>query len=394
MESLQKGLEGFLGQIGSLLPGVLGALLVLFIGWLVASAVRKLVYRLLQKTSLDDKIFGKTQAGFSSETLISKLVYYILMVIVLLVVLEMMGVSQVLDPLKNMVNEFMGFIPNLVAAGVIGFAGYIIATIASELVNMAGNFIEKMSAKLGLSADVNLSDILKKVVFIIVFIPILIVALDTLNLTAISEPAKEMLSSFINAIPNIFAAILIIGFFFVLGKFITGLLSDLLKSVGTDSLAEKLRLGAVIGEGQSLSKLLGSAAFFFIMFGGIITGLERLGFDRLTASLNNIFEMAGQIFFGLVILALGNFIATTAHNAMAKTENGAFLASVVRFAILGLFLAISLRTMGIANEIVNLAFGLTLGAVAVAVALSFGLGGREAAGKQMEHIFRKFRKED
>jgi len=41
--------------------------------------------------------------------------------------------------------------------------------------------------------------------------------------------------------------------------------------------------------------------------------------------------------------------------------------------------------MGLANEIVYLAFGLTLGAVAVAVALSFGLGGREAAGKQMEH---------
>jgi len=49
--------------------------------------------------------------------------------------------------------------------------------------------------------------------------------------------------------------------------------------------------------------------------------------------------------------------------------------------------------MGIADSIVNLAFGLTLGAVAVAVALSFGLGGREAAGKLMEHWVSKLRRD-
>jgi hypothetical protein len=52
-----------------------------------------------------------------------------------------------------------------------------------------------------------------------------------------------------------------------------------------------------------------------------------------------------------------------------------------------------LRAMGIADDIVNLAFGLTLGAIAVAVALSFGLGGREAAGRQMEHWLASWRKE-
>jgi hypothetical protein len=49
--------------------------------------------------------------------------------------------------------------------------------------------------------------------------------------------------------------------------------------------------------------------------------------------------------------------------------------------------------MGIANEIVQLAFGLTLGSVAVAVALAFGLGGREAAGKLLEHWLAKLKKD-
>ena len=69
------------------------------------------------------------------------------------------------------------------------------------------------------------------------------------------------------------------------------------------------------------------------------------------------------------------------------------VANVARFAILGLVIAMGLRQMGLAEDIVNLAFGLTLGAVAVATALSFGLGGREAAGRQMEHWFSRLRGE-
>ena len=61
--------------------------------------------------------------------------------------------------------------------------------------------------------------------------------------------------------------------------------------------------------------------------------------------------------------------------------------------ILGLVLAMGLRAMGIADSIVELAFGLVLGAIAVAVALSFGLGGREAAGRQMEHWLSRMRRD-
>lgn len=52
-----------------------------------------------------------------------------------------------------------------------------------------------------------------------------------------------------------------------------------------------------------------------------------------------------------------------------------------------------LRAMGIANEMVQLAFALSFGAAAVAVALSFGLGGREAAGKLLEHWVARWRRD-
>ena len=72
-------------------------------------------------------------------------------------------------------------------------------------------------------------------------------------------------------------------------------------------------------------------------------------------------------------------------------RSGGRRTAVARGAILGLVLAMGLRAMGIADDIVNLAFGLTLGAVAVALALSFGLGGREAAGRQMEYWLARLR---
>ncbi|HHS95397.1 MAG TPA: hypothetical protein ENJ45_02325 [Phaeodactylibacter sp.] len=380
-------------QVGQYLPGILGALAVLVIGWFVAGIIRRLVHGLLKKTNLDNRIFkGATSSKVSPERFIAKLVYYLVLMIVLLVVLEMLGVHNVLDPVKNMVNKFLNYVPNVIGAGIIGFAGYIIATIASEVIGFGGDALDRYATKMGFSNDVDLGGILKKIIFVLVFIPMLIAALDTLQLHAISDPFKGMLTSFINAIPNIVVAGVIILVFYIGGRFLVGIVRDLLKGFGIDNMANKLNVAGIIGEGTSLSNLIANVGFFFLMFTGIIAGVEKLNFPQLSHILNNLLELSAQIFFGLIIMAVGNFIANIAYNALEK--NNAFMAGLARIATLGLFLAIALRTMGIANDIVNLAFGLTLGAVAVAVALSFGLGGREAAGKQMEYMLRKFRGED
>jgi len=382
----------FLKSITDFLPGVLGALAVLFIGWLIAGGFRRLTEGLLRSTNLDNKLFKGASSSISPEKFIGKLVYYLIMLIVLLVVLEMLGVHNVLDPVKDMVSKFLTFIPNVVVAGIIGFAGYMIATIASEFMGFASGRLTNFSERMGFSSEIDLPKLVKQLVFIVVFIPLAIAALDALNISTISDPLKDMLSTFIEAIPKILVAAIILGVFFIGGKYVTTMLKELLANLGTDNLASKLNMQGIIGN-VSLSNLISKVAFFFIMFTGTITALDKLEFGKMTALLNNLLEMAGQIFFGLVIMAVGNYISTMAYDALAKNKDNQFMASIARIATLGLFLAIALNTMGIANEIVNLAFGLTLGAVAVAVALSFGLGGREAAGKQMEHILKNFRNE-
>ncbi|MEL7020527.1 MAG: mechanosensitive ion channel [Bacteroidota bacterium] len=389
--NLAKQLEQSLASIGNFLPGILGALLVLIIGWLISRVISRLAGRLVRNSNLQKRIGQASESRIASS--VQKLVYYILMVIVLLAVLEIMGIENVLVPLENMLSEFLGFVPNIVGAFIAGFAGYVLASIASELVGLASDGVETFGAKMGIRGEIDFTNIIKQVIFLIVFIPLLIAAFDILNIDTISDPAKMMLNELVSAIPNIIAAVLIIAVFFFGGRYVTSILESLLVNLGVDNMSQQLGLSAIIGRNQSLAGMVSNIAFFFIIFSGIITGIEKLEFVRLSETLRDLFELSGQIFFGLIVLAIGNFVSVIASQAIQRSQGSAFLASVARVATMALFLAIALRMMGIANEIVELAFGLTLGAIAVAVALSFGLGGREAAGKQMEHILKKFRNE-
>ena len=387
--TLQNAVDSFMNTTGGFLPNIIGALLVLIIGWFVARGLRSLTKSLLGKTDLDNRLFKTTKSNFSPEAMISKLVYFIVMLIVSMVVLEKLGVTDVLDPLKGMVDQFLSAVPKIITAGIIGFAGYMIATIVSEFMGFAGESLDRFSAKMGFATnDFDLGKLVKQLVFIIIFIPILIIAIDKLGFKTLSEPLTGMLQTMLNAIPKLIAAAIILAVFYFGGKFVTGILKELLGNLGVDNMANKMGIASMLGQ-NSMSSVASNLVFAFLMFTGVIAAAEQLEFGQITVLLNDLLEMSGRILFGLIIMAIGNWISTTASGAVQDK----FLAMITRMATLGLFLAIALRTMGIANDIVNLAFGLTLGAVAVAVALSFGLGGREAAGKQMEHILKKFRGE-
>ncbi|MFL0137945.1 mechanosensitive ion channel, partial [Tenacibaculum maritimum] len=139
-------------------------------------------------------------------------------------------------------------------------------------------------------------------------------------------------------------------------------------------------------------KLIANVVYAFIIVFGLMTAIDQLQFDKLSEMMNTIVHLAGNVLFGLIILAIGNWIAHVAVKNFMKSDDNKFIASIIKTAILAIFLAIGLRRMGIANDIINLAFGITLGTVALTIVLSFGLGGREAAGKQMERILNRFNK--
>lgn len=390
---MENQFENFADYVTAYLPNIVGALLVLVIGWLIAKGIKKLIMKLMQKTNWDERVLGHGTIKNTNE-FVANIVYYILMVIVLLAVLEILGIDEVLDPLKNMLDKFLSIIPDIIGAILIGLIGYLLAKFVSNLVSIGGGFMDRLVDKTGFKDTDKLVNILKKIVFILIFVPFLIQAFNALNMEAISEPANNILYNFTNMIGEIVIAALVLMVFIWGGKYLADFLKDLFQSMGLDRVAVKIKIESMIGPNQSLSGLVANIIYFFLVFFGVITAVEILGLDRLTETLNQILEITGQILFGLIILAIGNYISLMIYNTMTRSNGNKFIAGVMRVASLALFIAIALRTMGIANEIVELAFGLTLGAIAVAVALSYGLGGREATGEHFKEIIQKMKRDD
>jgi len=380
-------------ELGNFMPDAIAAVIILLLGIVLCGAVRKGLCYLLSKAKLNERLNKEVDKKIEVEKPIATFTYYLLLLYVLLMVLSVLGIEDALQPLERMLEQFVSYIPSMIAAGVIGFAGFFIARIVSVVVGVAAKGLDKLSAKTGFGETLSFSKIIQQIVFLFIFIPILIAALNALKIKTISEPATAMLTELLVAIPEIIGSAIIITVFYIVGRFIATMLADLLKNLGVDNLPEKLGLKTVFGDGLSLSKLTGHLVFFFIMFTAIISALEKLQMVGISEVLSSLLVLAGQIVLGLVILAFGNFLSNIAYKALSKVEGATAVAVVARYAILIVVLAIGLDAMGIADTIVNLAFGLSFGAVAVAVALSFGLGGREAAGKQMEYILAKFRKD-
>jgi hypothetical protein len=204
-----------------------------------------------------------------------------------------------------------------------------------------------------------------------------------------------MLGKMLGAVPNIVAAALILVVTYYAAKFAAGLLGRLLNGMGFDTLPEKLGLANIFEGGMQPSQVVSMLVLFFAMLFATVEAANRLEFSQVRDVVTLFIKFGGNIVLGGTILTIGFWLANVAHNAIqrADTTQSESLAGIARVAMLGLVIAMGLRAMGIADDIVSFAFLLTFGAVAVAVALSFGLGGREAAGRQMEHWLAKFRKD-
>jgi hypothetical protein len=301
-----------------------------------------------------------------------------------------------LAPVQSMSNKSPSLLPNMFAALVIGFVGWLVANVLRGLVVnlLAAAGADEAGHKAGLGQSVQISRIVGTLMFIFVFIPTLIAALEALQIEAVSRPATYMLAQILDAVPHPVAAGLILVVIWYVAKFAFALVARLLNSMGLDTLPEKNGLGGTFAGELKPSNTVGMLIMFFAMLFATVEAANQLQFSQVRDVITTFINFGGNILLGSVILLIGFWLANLAYMAITRTggDSGSTLARVARIAMLGLVIAMCLRAMGIADDIVNLAFGLTFGAIAVAVALSFGLGGRDAAGKQMAHWLSKLRK--
>ena len=362
-------------------PTVLGAIVVFIIGWLISKALEKGLRALLAKLGLDEWLNRKTQdSPVKIEPVITKLAYYLLLIFTLLITLDILNVRNVLNPVSEMFGKFVDMIPNIVAAGFIAFAGYILAKIVSSIVLAATSTLDPVAPKAGLGKTTSVSKLLSQLVFIIIFIPIMVASLDALKITAISDPAKALIGTLTDSLPYIIGAAVILLVSYIGGRLITQFLTELLRNMGADEIPEKIGVKSIFGT-VSFSKFCGGLIFFFIMLAAAMTAVDQLQLDNLTSILNDLLEFSGKVVLGLIILGLGNIIANLAYNKLSKATDGVLLPLIARFSILFIVLAMGLHTMGVAKHIIEMTFLFTLGTLSVTIILAFGLGSREAAGK-------------
>lgn len=441
---VSRPLDNFLSQITGFLPKLLGAAIFLGVAWLLATIVKLVTTRALRVLRLDERLNQQVETPpsrpgeppsrptnqFSLAETIGNALYWFIFLLFLPAILDSLGLQGTLQPVQQLLNNILGILPNVLAAVLIGAAGWLVAQVVRRIVTnlLAASGTDQLGARFGLSQTLggqSLSWILGTIVYVLILIPTAIAALNALKIEAISAPAIAMLDQILSAIPKIFTAGVILVVAYVIGHFLADLVTNILTSIGFNNVFQWLglptpratrtttvtispeppledstfptgretRLQPSTNLTRTPSEIVGIIVLIGIMLFATIAATNVLQIEALTAIIGGIVVVSGQILAGLIIFAVGLYLANLAFNLITSSgsRQSRLLGQTARIAIIALVSAMALQQMGIASDIVNLAFGLLLGAIAVAIALAFGLGGRDIAATQVREWLASFK---
>lgn len=429
LQVVSQPLNTFLNQVLGYIPKIVGAVILFGIAWVVATIVKLITTRGLHALRVDERLNSHLEDGtpasqnqLSLSETIGNALYWFIFLLFLLPILNALELNQALLPIQTLITQVISILPNILAAVLIAAAGWLLATIVRRIVTnlLASAGGDRLGARFGLrqtTAGQSLSGIIGTVVYILILIPFAIAALNALRIDAISVPAIAMLQQILNALPLIFTAAIILIAAYFLGRFVSELVTNILTSIGFDNIFSVLGIsgrrtprttvvessaqgGATQGGATRVatttrtpSEIIGIVVLVGIMLFATVAAVDVLNIPALTALVSGLTVIFGRILAGLAVFAVGLFLANLAFSIITASGNrqAQILGQIARVAIIALVSAMALQQIGVASDIVNLAFGLLLGAFAVATALAFGLGAREVAGEQVRELLTSFK---
>ncbi|NJC39898.1 hypothetical protein GGQ87_000156 [Brevundimonas alba] len=398
-------------------PRILGAVVILIAAWLVGKAAKWALARLINRIPGASKASTSENPKHSVGHSIGDVAFWLILLFGVVAALGVLNLGQVVEPLNSLLTQVASFIPNVLGAVLIFFIGFIVATLARRVVAAAleAANADRWLEKAGLSratGSTGVSSAVATLVFVLILIPITIAALEQLGIESLTVPAVAVLSTVLSAIPNVLAAAIVLAVGWFIGRWVAQLIERILPATGFDrsmSGLTSLATGKPSAEpapgpapyagdvtpataralGQEArapltpSGVVGKIAMAAIVVFTAVEAARLLQFGTIAMTLQEILNLAGHVIVGGVIITAGVLIAGVLARLINSGTGGAdgFASTLVRWATIALATAMGLRFMGIADDVVLLAFGLILGAAAVAAALAFGLGGREAAGQ-------------
>ena len=397
---LWGGVSGSMGpQLGEFLPKLLGALVLLICGYIVARIIRWIVTNVINRTGVGEKL-GPYLAGSTDGDSVSTGssdvgsgfgigAFWITMMFVAIACLNALGLDSVSEPLGDLLTNFFAFVPRLIGAAAVGAVAFLIATIAKVGIHR-GLSIADVDNRLKLSPG-TLTNSLPLAAFCFIVLMALPAVFGALEISELSEPIQGMVDDILGFLPNLLSASIILGVFFLIAKLASTLVGNLLGGTGFNKIPQHLGL---VSDNNSLatkpSDMAAKASMGVILLMGVSQAVKMLKLDVVSNVFNEAFEFAVPVVIGVVILAVGLWLANLARTAVTAGKNGSeSTGNMVFMGVMVLSGIIALKRMGLAGELVDLGFGLALGGVALALALSFGLGGRQAAAKFLEQRFNK-----
>lgn len=358
---------------------------IIVVTWLIAKVAKWTFAKLVDRIGF----FSRSMAsGNSIGMTLGRVVSLFVWLFGLIAVLNYLHFDSATRPIEAMLTDVMGFLPNLIGAGIIFFVGLMIARIVKELVETAMSAInlDRWAQKGGVeqvTGNAAISKTIGTVVFVLIIIPVAVAALQALKVSAISDPLVVMLTTILDAVPNIIGAGIILGLAYVLARFTSGLIEELLAGLGIDRAVSALE---VLPDSAKASTIAARVSSVAIMLVAAIAATRLLGFPELTALVDELLQLGSKVIFGGVIIVVGVLLANMLASLVRSASGEGIGVQVVRGATIILFAAMGLKYMGLADSIIEMAFGALVIGGAAAGALAFGLGGRDAAARLIEDM--------
>lgn len=408
IDDLSYSVNEMLNSLILEIPNVLKALLLLVLAWIVAIAVRAIFQKAFVKMGVS-RALSKTplvQDEAEGERIldnVGKIIYFLVFILFLPAVFDALNMTEVSAPISNMMSQFLGFIPNLIAATIIVLIGVFVARLVKELFKRffdalnLDRWFEKVNPGQGEydEAQATLSSVLANIIYIVIIIPFITIGLETLNISSISNPIQSVLNDVLAMIPNIFVAIILVIAGYYIGKLLSNLLTSLLQRTGVEKVYQVFGLSDESNRPSfDLTKLLGNLVQVLILLFFTVEALHVINLRVLNTIGHAVIQYLPYLLSALLILGAGLFLANLLGNWMKKNTNCSISAVLLKAIVITFAVFMTLDQLHFATSIVNIAFLLILGGLMVAFAISFGIGGREFAKNRLAKLQQKLDKEE
>ena len=206
------------------------------------------------------------------------------------------------------------------------------------------------------------------------------------------QPLQDALSTFFSFLPQLVGAIVILIVGYIVAKILQAVVGRVLQGIGFDGWMERGGIKQFFDRAQTNytpATVLGRLVFWFVFIIALTMAADALGIPQVSAVLGQLIAYIPSIIAAVLILILAALLANFVSGIVRGATGSGILASVARYAIIVYAVFAAITELGIAVQLTAPTFLILLGAVALAAAIAFGLGGREVAQDVIQRAYNR-----